>query len=120
MREAISLRAVLDKNTFLPNHYSIVPAVAAKKKLFHVPKVVLRSMEADELEKHCNKEYEWLTQASETLNATLTKDDNITWASFHASQSSIQPRGSAITSLLPLFHEKSSSLAMIKHGMNVQ
>ncbi len=64
--------------------------------------------------------YRWLKHVA-TLHdkGTLTKDDYITWAAYHASA---VPQPNIIASpncLLPLFHEDSKSVAMMKHGMSI-
>ena len=50
----------------------------------------------------------------------LDKDDILSWSAYHASlqnvSNDVQP---ALTQLLPLFHEKAATAAMIKHGKDV-
>ncbi|KAJ8027189.1 hypothetical protein HOLleu_32258 [Holothuria leucospilota] len=46
----------------------------------------------------------------------------ISWAAYHASQQGVRPPEDlnvAHTSLLPLFHDKAHSVAMIRHLMDI-
>ncbi len=45
----------------------------------------------------------------------------MTWASYHASNQILSgDTSTALTQFIPLFYEKASSAAIVKHGMNVQ
>ena len=45
-------------------------------------------------------------------------DSNISWAAYHADQRA-QEISTSITAMLPLFHEDSKSVAMIRHSMDM-
>ncbi len=67
------------------------------------------------------RERSWLEHAIKLVEKEeLDKDDTLAWSAYHASQQNVsdevQP---ALTQLLPLFHEKAATVAMIKHGMDV-
>ena len=47
------------------------------------------------------------------------KEDYISWAAFHASLEFNPPDPPAVIALLPLFCEKTATLSMVKHGMDV-
>ncbi len=50
----------------------------------------------------------------------VDRGDTVAWSAFHAStQDASADVHSTLTQLLPLFHEKAATAAMIKHGMNV-
>ena len=49
----------------------------------------------------------------------LNKDSDLSWAAFNASQQDEVIKPNMIQALLPLFSEKSSSVAMIKHSMDI-
>lgn len=42
-----------------------------------------------------------------------------TWAGYHATNSNVTLEPVAINSILPLFHENSTSVSMVKHAMNL-
>ena len=50
----------------------------------------------------------------------IGKDDILSWSAYHASlqnvSNDVQP---VLSQLLPIFHEKAATAAMIKHGMDV-
>ena len=50
----------------------------------------------------------------------LARDDAIAWAACHALQQAPSEDPPALCALLPLFYEKASTPAMVKHGMDVQ
>ena len=47
-----------------------------------------------------------------------SSNDAVTWAAYHAS-TQIEEDQPALTALLPLFYEKTSTPAIVKHGMDV-
>ncbi len=51
----------------------------------------------------------------------LINGENLSWAAYHASNSSDHERDhtKSVSCLLPLFHEDSKSVAMLRHGMNI-
>ena len=63
----------------------------------------------------------WLEHATKLLNREkLDEADAIAWSAYHASlQTPSEELLPAITQLLPLFHEKAATAAMIKHGMDM-
>ena len=56
-----------------------------------------------------------------TKRDTLEKGDTVAWASYHASNQNVTDNFHlALTQLMPLFYEKATTAAMVKHGMVVQ
>jgi hypothetical protein len=67
------------------------------------------------------KEDRWVKHALPFLQKDrLAPDVKLAWAAYHASASSNIEDPQVLSSLLPLFYEKSATPAMIKHGMDVQ
>lgn len=67
-----------------------------------------------------DKEYEWLYHVRDLYKKnSLTTEDFISWAAFHATRQPQVPQDVAIGAMLPMFYENSHSVAMIKHGMKV-
>lgn len=57
-----------------------------------------------------------MSEAGDAKNVKL----DLSWAAYHASKSKKTEEGSAaINSLLPLFHENSAIVSIIRHAMNV-
>ena len=121
-QDVISLQPQSTKNFSLPDNYTIVPAVALKKDNVVVPKP---PGEIEAVEGHLEgakaKERCWLEHAIKLMEKEeLDKDDILAWSAYHASLQNVsdelQP---ALTQLLPLFHDKAATAAMIKHGMDV-
>ena len=52
-------------------------------------------------------------------NDLLNENVNISWAVYHASQQLSPNDDVVLTSLLPLFHHQTNSVAMIRHSMDV-
>ena len=106
----------------LPNYYTDVRPVTANIKKSSVPpsRVPVASLTKKNYQQHIDEEYQWLHQAKEVLEDSMSTDDNISWAAFHASR---QPpdKGRTIcpTALLPLFTECSHTVAMVRHSMDV-
>ena len=46
-------------------------------------------------------------------------DSNISWTAYHADRQPAQDISTSITAMLPLFHEDSKSVAMIRHSMDM-
>ena len=110
----------IDKKPSLPDSYCIVPAVACNIEGLAVPKA--RTMQSiANIEGAKALEEMWIEEAIQLLDKdNLEKDDCIAWSTFH---SSLQPEPMdpvAIIALLPLFYEKAATLAMVKHGMEIQ
>ena len=55
-----------------------------------------------------------------SLDKEVQSTDVITWSSYHGSMNRPPSISPVISGLLPLFYEKASSLAMVKHGMEMQ
>ena len=67
------------------------------------------------------KEKRWIVHALPLLEKdNLTSEDTLVWAAYHALTQPVTEDPPAICALLPLLNEKSSTPAMIKHGMDVQ
>ena len=49
----------------------------------------------------------------------VSEDSNVPWAAYHANHQPEQDITSDISALLPLFQEKSKSIAMMRHSMDV-
>ncbi|EDO42325.1 predicted protein [Nematostella vectensis] len=65
------------------------------------------------------KEDQWAEYSSSKLtDDSVTSEDTLTWAAYHASDS-LEEHPPAVTALLPLFYEKAATPAMVKHGMDV-
>lgn len=122
VQDGISLQPQQPKNFLLPDDNTIVPAVALKKDNVAVPKPPCETLVAEgHLVQAQEKEREWVEHAIQLMEKeTLDKGDILSWSAYHASLLSasdeIQP---ALTQLLPLFHEKATTAAMVKHGMDV-
>ncbi|KAE8739201.1 hypothetical protein FOCC_FOCC015307 [Frankliniella occidentalis] len=67
------------------------------------------------------KEKSWLNSVYDHLSNASTSDSTISWSAFHAAEQSQTESSSlpAINALLPLFHDKSASVPMIRHGINL-
>lgn len=62
-------------------------------------------------------ENEWLNAVSEQY--CNEEPSNISWAAFHANKCTHVEVMPSVSSLLPLFHENSTSLSMVRHGMDI-
>ena len=62
----------------------------------------------------------WAQHALSTVDKQVRSTDVITWSSYHGSMNRPPSISPVISGLLPLFYEKASSLAMVKHGMEMQ
>ena len=49
----------------------------------------------------------------------MPEDTYISWSAYHASKQPESNVPAAITALLPLFHEQSKSVAMMRHSLNI-
>ena len=61
----------------------------------------------------------WLETAEQSYLQAVDGDSNISWAVYHANQQRAQDTPHCITAILPLFHEVSKLVAMIRHSMDV-
>ena len=107
------------KSHQLPDYYATVPAVALQTTKVLVPQQLTVSVsQENQLENAQLKENSWLVHASKLLeNHEVKSGDTISWSAFHASlQDKSEDLSTSLTQLLPLFYEKTSTAAMIKHG----
>lgn len=121
LREPIEIEPFTSSKLYLPESYTNVPAVSCKTDQIAVSKCPcdLSSSEST-IEAAQSGEAEWTEHALHLLcKESLEKGDNISWAAFHASLSPTRD-DLVINAMLPLFHEKAATIAMIKHGMDVQ
>ena len=122
VQDGISLQPQQAKNFHLPDNYTIVPAVALNKDNVAVPKPPCEIVAAEgHLVRAQEKERHWVEHAIQLMEKEiLDKGDILSWSAYHASllnaSDDVQP---ALTQLLPLFHEKAATAAMVKHGMDV-
>ena len=64
------------------------------------------------------QETKWIENAVQLLAKNKFENgDNISWAAFHAAAQTDPVNPISVIALLPLFPEKSATIAMIKHGM---
>ena len=71
------------------------------------------------MERAKDEEFGWTQHAIQLLaKETLEKNEFLSWAAFHASMLSNLINLPALTTLLPIFPEKSCN-TLVKHGMNV-
>ena len=96
-----------------------MPAVALLTTKVSAPQQLTVSVsQENQLENAQLKENSWLAHASKLLeNHEVESGDTISWSAFHASlQDKLEDLSTSLTQLLPLFYEKASTAAMIKHG----
>ena len=62
----------------------------------------------------------WAQHALSTVDKEVRSTDVITWSSYHGSMKGPPSISPVISGLVPLFYGKASSLAMAKHGMEMQ
>ena len=106
----------------LPNDFAIVPAVALKKEKVSIPELPNVTVTINSnLNEAIAQEKRWLDHAMMLMEKEEVEEkDVIAWSAYHASQEN--PSDStppAITQLLPLFYEKATTAAVIKHGMDI-
>ncbi len=63
--------------------------------------------------------HRWLETVEQSYLLDVQSDSNISWAAYHASRQPAQDCPPAITAMLPLFHDDSKSVGMIRHSMDV-
>jgi len=103
---------------YLPHSYASVPAVALKTAAVMVPECGVSPVHSC-LDAARAQEHKWVQHALSVLETELTAEDAIAWAAYHASMQPAVEDPPAQCALLPLFYEKSTTPAMIKHGMDV-
>ena len=119
-RERITIGHHTAKDFSLPDKYAVVPAVSCKTTEFGVPDTLISDKQAGSLQEAQNQETRWVEHAAAFLNKDkLEKGDKMTWASFHSLSDTSETKP-AIIALLPLFYEKAATMAMIKHGKDIQ
>ena len=104
----------LDTNISLPISYSTVPAISLDVSKTSVPEKRSSSVS---LEGSIVKENAWLKHVLKLLDSD--GEQQMSWSAFHAeceASSTVLP---ANTVMLPLFHEKADTQAMVKHAMNI-
>ena len=110
------------KSHHLPDSFTIVPAVALKTANVSVPQLSNVSVPKEGLLAGALlKEKGWLEHASRLLEKDeVERGDTVAWSAFHASMQDIPADlHTTLTQLLPLFYEKATTAAMVKHGMNM-
>ena len=50
---------------------------------------------------------------------TLANEESLSWAAYHACYSEVEVSSHRKSYLLPLFHEDSKSIAMLRHGIDI-
>lgn len=103
----------------LPASYATVHPSALHIKNPIVPEIC-GPVKADSVNSAIEEEQEWLEHVRVNVtNEEIDKDSNLSWAAFYASKQASTTRPNIITALLPLFAEKASTVAMIKHSLDV-
>ena len=107
-----------NKIATLPSYYTDLPPLTLPSNDINVPETAAQFEPSDH--RNLVPEQEWLEHTRQTLTKTeLGKDDTVSWAAYHASQSSLSNNQPAIISMLPMFAENSHSPAMIAHAIKV-
>ena len=111
-----------DKHS-LPDYYACVPAVALTTSVIAVPKSVNTETEPRQacLDEAIVEEAGWFCHALPLVEKeVITAKDAIAWTAYHASHQPPLGNPPALHALLLLFYEKSTTPAMVKHGIDVQ
>ena len=94
-----------------------VPAVTCKVKELVLPLDKCSDFNGH-LEEAKAEEMKWIENAVQLLAKNKFEDgDSVSWAAFHAATQSDPVDPISVIALLPLFPEKSATIAMVKHGM---
>ena len=103
----------------IPSSYSTFPPTTLQNKHPMVPQLQgYANPTSDLVSEAREKEQQWLSKVAELLNKDhFETDDYISWAAFHAKLQPSMVLTKANIALMPLFHENSQSVAMIKHAM---
>ena len=72
----------------------------------------------DDLQTATEEEHELLEHVESNLAMEIDRDSNVSWAAFYASKEPPLERQNAITIFLPLFTEKATTVAIIKHSIS--
>ena len=102
-----------DRNIHLPESYTTVPAISVKTTELAVSKTAYTEAFSGNLQQA-------MAHALSTADKEVRITDVITWSSYHGSINRPPSFSPVISGLLPLFYENASSLAMVKHGMEMQ
>lgn len=103
----------------LPDDYAVVPPVELDASKTVVPECYLQEPRSV-IQEEKKKEKEWaMHSVGELDKESVTAEDTITWAAYHAKKMQSDDHLPASTALLPLFYEKAATPAMVKHGMCV-
>ena len=99
-----------------------MPAFALTTSATVIPKCRLRPADTITcLNKARDEEIAWIKHAQLLVDKeNVTSQDAIAWAAYHTSHQLPLDDFPCISALLPLFYEKTATLAIIKHGMDVQ
>ena len=103
----------------LPESYTNVPAVT-----YIVSETVVPQIQYIETKGHLEnakaEEAKWTKHATALLAKDKPEvDDYVSWAAFHAENQLNPVDPISVVALLPLFSEKSATIAIVKHGMDV-
>ena len=109
-----------DRNIHLPESYTTVPAVSVKTTELAVSKTAYTEAFLGNLQQAMAQEDCWAQHALSTVDKEVRSTDVITWSSYHGSMNRPPCISPVISGLLPLSYEKAFSLAMVKHGMEMQ
>ena len=101
--------------------YTTVPAVACQTDRLDVPEACVGSISKGYLESAKKEELTWVENGMQLfMKSTSEREECISWAAFHASIQTKPIDPSALITLLPQFYENAASIAMVKHGMDIQ
>ena len=110
----------VSKKHYLPDGYAIVPAVSMSTSNVLVPPSDVTPYPS-RLNDELVQEAYWKNHVLNVIKDNCDeRSDGVAWAAYHASQKQSDDCLPALSALLPLFYEKSSTPAMIKHGMDIQ
>ena len=120
-RESLIVESLSTKEFILPDNYTNVPAVSCNTDRLTVSDHSTSEISSQVLEAGKINEFEWIEHSMPLLSKNeIGKEEYISWAAYHASLEPSPENPSTIVALLPLFHEKAATIAMIKHGMDIQ
>ena len=106
----------------LPESYTEIRPVVLKVNDFHAPKIN-GTLKPDDhlLPDAITTEYKWLGKVVSSFEHPegSKNSENVSWAAFHAATQPPITRPTAINALLPMFHEKARTHAMILHAMEI-
>ena len=106
----------------LPKSYTEIRPVALKVNDFHAPKIN-GTLKPDDhlLPDAMATEYNWLGKVVSSFEHPEGSEnsENVSWAAFHAATQPPITRPTTINALLPMFHEKTRTHAMILHVMEI-